>query len=296
MRPTISEDVDLMAGGWLDKLKDIFHIDLSRLKSLVHIQINITTNISSGNKCEIVEGNEQSARIDINLPHLSKDDESRLKEILRSDAFSDVGHFVQGKTLELIEAFQETERSPDIQKELLYFRGKIPDEDIPMFRACLFLKKKYDQGVPIHEIKARIMTSYGQRGKNLANLCSAGYLNDWLRPLYESLEKGSPTPIEAVRKFQQVYHNIVDELPWTVFVSRHSPSVQIKSEVLGKIDANLKYGIRWLNIHALGKENLCKLRSVLDELEAERADLHVEITKDEQRMTVRLKVTKLEQS
>lgn len=60
--------------------------------------------------------------------------------------------------------------------------------------------------------------------------------------------------------------DIVDDLPWTVFVSSVMPSAKLVSSIVEKMRRNSELGVRRLNLHALGPSNVKKVARSLPEI------------------------------
>lgn len=272
---------------FLAGLKSLFHFEINFPKLTGFINVNIVNRSPMGNRVETTE-NPPSMTIDI--AGLGDPELRRLKQIV-AEQYGESGSILLAKTRHELEEFRQTEQDERYQEQIRYFQDKIPGGDVHLLRACVFLKMKHDRDESVGELKAQIGMSYGQRGRNLSNLCSAGYLDSYLRPLYEALLEAEGSPEVAKEKFQGIYNSIVNELPWTVFVNRQSSDDQIKAEILSKTESSQKYGIKWINIHGLGQPNVAKIRNVLQVLEQERPDLHKKIVEDETlRIFVRLEL------
>ena len=143
----------------------------------------------------------------------------------------------------------------------------IPDEDLKIWRAALYMRHLFEQRKDIAKLKSDITEKYGEKGKNITNLCSAGYIENLLIPNYESLKEVFKEE-ETIRKhFSKLYSLVVYELTITVFVHFAMKEDEIKQQILDKIEQNMKYGIKFLNIHGIGKSNVKKINEIIDELE-----------------------------
>jgi hypothetical protein len=132
---------------------------------------------------------------------------------------------------------------------------------------------------------------YGPRGRNFANLCTAGYLEDWFLPLHRELLLAYPNdPVAAKTKFLTVYNLVVTELPWTVFICSNTSKAKAISTVVSKINRNLQNGVRFLNLHGLGDTNAKKIASILPEIQKETGAVTARMEQDSSRIFVRLEV------
>jgi hypothetical protein len=130
-------------------------------------------------------------------------------------------------------------------------------------------------------MQAQIVRIYGTRGAHFANLCTADYLENWFLPPYNELLGDNANDAGAARtKFRKFYNNIVDDLPWTVFVSGAMPIAKLIDLVANKMRSNSEIGVRYLNLHALGPANVEKVVTALPEI-IERAEAIVALQEQE---------------
>jgi hypothetical protein len=183
------------------------------------------------------------------------------------------------------------EALPGIEQTAQKFLPIIPVRDHSLLNACLFLRARFDKGVPIGDLKNQIVQVYGARGRNFANLCSAGYLEKWLWPLYEELKRTYPDdPAQARATFQALYNNIVMDLPWTEFVSTRATGATVTAHISSKMNANLQNGVKYLNIHGLGEDNVQKVLRILPEIEKATGAITAHLDNDKTRIFVRLEM------
>lgn len=149
------------------------------------------------------------------------------------------------------------------QEDLKYFEGKIPQDDLYILRAAQYIKTVFDKGGDVENLKNSIRSTHGRRGANICNLYSAGYFNSWIKPMYESISKQDSFTLE---KFHVAYNLVVDHYPFAVFVHRGMSLIEIRSEITRKLDEGRKYGIKILNIHGIGSDNIINITQVAKEL------------------------------
>ena len=146
----------------------------------------------------------------------------------------------------------------DNDELLNYFKEKIPLEDFPILKASLYLRSVLRNGGETRGLKEEISRRYGLRGRNISNLCSAGYFESWVRPAYEEMSK---LPKFTPESFLKVYEEIVLNYPFALFVHHEMSGKDIEESISKKIDLMRKYGISEFNIHGIGGENVEKLKS-----------------------------------
>lgn len=184
-------------------------------------------------------------------------------------------------SLEVLPTIEET------AKQLLPI---IPQKDVPLLYAALYLRTRYRLGEQTGDLKGQIVRVYGTRGAHFANLCTAGYLEDWFLPLYQELLRQSPNDAGIARtRFRKFYNNIVDDLPWTVFVSGTMNTAKLVETVAKKMQQNAEIGVVHFNMHALGRANVKKVARAIPEI-LDRADAIVELQDQQaERIFVRFK-------
>jgi hypothetical protein len=144
---------------------------------------------------------------------------------------------------------------------LSYFKDKIPPDDFDALRSSLYLRDRFKEGAGWEEIsrlKMGIIKVYSRRGRNISDLCSAGYFDTLIRKIYEDTISSGYSKEE----FLLVYNIIIEEGILAVFVSEGMTEKQIEFEIEGKIRRNKEYGLHFLYVHGIGSENLRKIRNV----------------------------------
>jgi hypothetical protein len=238
----------------LDNLTSIVKIDLSKLKEIKLLQID-------NRKTIIVK----DSTLFINTGSISGKEKDLVNGILHQ--YIEEGNvLLEEKSLKLLNEVQQADKKASNQELLNYFKGKIPTTDLEILRASLIIKEIYEMHQPVNNLKADLRQRYGQRGSNISNLTTAGYFISLIKPLYEEMVKQTDFSNE---KFQERYQIIVTQYTFAVFVSSAKSEVEFKKEVEAKIALNKKYGIKQLNIHGLGHQNVEKIEVILQEIKPE---------------------------
>ncbi len=240
----------------LSRLKSIFNIkiDLSKFKE-IHIFSDNT-----GPKYEY--HNHKKITINVSEKVLGKKESSQLKQLLKSAEAGTL--LLEENSKKLLDDFSAVDQEKENRELLKYLKDKIPVGDLQVLRAALYIKNVFERGEKVGELKLQIMQRYGSRGKNISNLCTAGYFTSLIKPLYEEMSK---YPDFALGKFQEAYDVIVTEQPFAVFVSQQMSERELRTEVERKMVINKKYGIRYLNIHGIGEDNVSKILRLLRSME-----------------------------
>ncbi|MBI2405477.1 hypothetical protein HYV21_00270 [Candidatus Microgenomates bacterium] len=243
----------------LDKLSKLINISFPKLKRLGNI------HIASDNKLEkiTVNDNKKVINVTINVEKLESKDIAQLQAILKELVIKNDELVIEDNARKTLEDFSNVDKQRGNQSLLEYFKGKIPSRDIEILRASLYLKSIFERGEPVFQLKQDIMNRFGDRGRNISNLCTAGYFTSQIRPLYEEMYA---QPNFSPEEFFRVYDIIVTESPYAVFISAVMSQEDVKREVLDRIRVGKTYGIKYLNIHGIGEDNVDKISYLLKEL------------------------------
>ena len=259
--------------SFFDKLKEIIKIDVN-LKNVVNININSNNN----NSHEPYEYNEAERKLSINLDNFP--DPEKFGELLRQCVQDDIP-IMENISVEKYIEIKKSEHEPDVVKLLSFFKGKIPESDYDALRSAIYIRKCFRDGVDsstIYNLKGDVINKYGRRGLNICNLCTSGYFENLLIPLYKEIQK-SPTYSDG--KFKELYNTIINEEAFAVFIKSSMPIHEVKNVIEGQIRRNLKYGIKYVNIHGIGYGNISKIKEVISNIEMPSLNIHEEIELDE---------------
>lgn len=233
------------------------NIDLSGLKSVKLLSDN---NIGTGTKLER-DSQQRTLVVRVNKGELKKSPEEleAVKELIRLSVANE-GGIIEEDTEKLIEdvsGFRKNDKNIRFIDEL---KLKIPKKDLPIWEAALYIRSVHVRGVSVDTLIKNLKLRYGDRGNNIAKLCTAGYLEDIILPIYDEL---SNSPDFNVEGFNSRYEIIVTKYPFAVFVAHATPDDEVLKEIRTKIEYNKTYGISTLNIHTIGKDNKNKVLSIL---------------------------------
>lgn len=243
----------------LDKLISIIHFDVSKLKEL-HIG-----NIGSNNKNITVEYHDNRTIICIDPKTVDASEKEKVIQILKI-VLDDQGLILEEVAKKLLDGFALEDKSKVSQDTLDYFKGKLPGQDLEIIRVALFIKSEFQMGHSIDQLKEDIRRRYGSRGNNIVNLYTAGYFNTVIKPLYQEMYAQKDFSITL---FQARYNVIVTQVTFAVFVNKRINAEGLKSEVVRKIELNKKYGIKKLNIHGIGEDNVKKIQDLLNSIKSQ---------------------------
>lgn len=230
---------------WLKLLKGLVS---AKFKNLIQFtaKTHVKTKRNSDNKTSsvsvTVNGNVNVFNITPNKDGLV--DASTLKQLqdVILPAFeSNEILLIEEESKQLLHSYKEFRDEPGNADLLEFFKGKIEQPDLTLLESGLYESHLIATGQldKAQQIKEDIIKRYGQRGKNIINLASAGYYATHIKPLYEALQEQGLSDT-----FLPEYNQIIDEMPFAIFV--HSGITEEKAlELLyEKAEKNIQYGVR----------------------------------------------------
>src|ERR1700694_5161399 len=169
--------------GFLEKLTSLLHleIDISQLKELKVKLIGDKNNVG------LINVVKTEVHLNINAKELEDPVvKKQVMDLLRSEVHEESRPILEARASDIVHELAELNSDQEL---LSYFEGKIPQSDIPILRACLFIKDLHERGKSVDEYLSDVRYRYGQHGANIANLCSAGYFETYIKPMYEELSQ-----------------------------------------------------------------------------------------------------------
>jgi hypothetical protein len=243
-----------------DWLKGLFTV----LPQLKRASLKLLNNIHIGNRIidnrTIIYENKQTI---INLPVTqTAEKEKILYEIPKISAQARAPVILQ-QFDNLAQDINANINSKDDIETIGYFTGKVPPEDVYILQSSIYIKKVFDRGGDIEELKNGLRNRYGSRGINICNLYSAGYFESWIKPLYENFASSDDFRPES---FLEAYELIVNQYPFAIFVHRAMSSKEIEQVADKKIKECLSYGISTLSLHGIGSDNVVTILEAINEI------------------------------
>jgi len=241
----------------LEKLKHIVKLEGCSF-NFINIQVN------SNNTSEKYTSLNGGQTLGINLKKLTTDEKELIKPLF-PQAIADGAILLEDKSIKRIEDIELKERTSDKREILAFFKGKIPHDDYIALRASLYLRMRFQEGADreeIAELKNDIIWRFSRRGRNISDLCSAGYFETLIRTIFEEMERSGYSEQEVL----DTYNLIVEEGTLTVFVSTGMSPDQVSREIEEKIKRNRRYGLHILFIHGIGRTNIETIKGVIYDL------------------------------
>jgi len=242
----------------LDKLKNIFDAKFRDLLANNTIKFfDFSKNVN--NVIELKEGE----KIGLDISKATDDEKRRIKEeILDFIVHNENDIFLTNKTAEKTNKIKRN-LPQDKDKELLsFYRNKLNPDIHKALEGALIVRRAFNNGEDILELKRDISFKYPEFGNNLCNLVTRDYFDEYFKELYDNMfeEEGFD-----IIEYQNEVERIVRSLPYMVFINRHKSYEEFSGEVKFKLDRLKKYGTEKLKLHGLGKNNVEKALRIIEE-------------------------------
>ena len=129
-------------------------------------------------------------------------------------------------------------------------------------------------------MKKDLIKRFGDEGRIICNLCTSGYFDEggYIKQLYGEMSASSDF---EPAKFRGEFKKIVTLSPFAEFVYKDMSEEELAGEINQKLSTYQKYGIKFLAIHGIGKQNVEKIRKIVYELEEQNPDLKPKIAQEE---------------
>src|SRR3989339_1623940 len=213
--------------AWFDKLKALFNFELNSPL----ISVNVTKNSDNAFQDREFVLDENKGQLIINYDKLNLDKKQKLRQIFR-DKVEGGGEIFEINSFKLLSELYNYQKSKGEDKKILdFFSSLIPKEDLEALESSLFLRRKFNEKKDIRKLKEDIRRRFGDRGNNIANLCTAGYFENFLIHLHNSSKE----------RFAELYELIVDKSVCAVFVHGEMSPEQITSQIKNKIAISKRY-------------------------------------------------------
>lgn len=233
---------------WLEKLKSLFNIDINSPL----ISVNIHSNNNSVREDFLYDREKGSLEIYLEKLRLGKREEvDRLIE----EYYREKEILLEKNSSKLLHKLYRYNRENKGNQTLNFFKLLIPKEDFEALEVSMYLRDVYSRGEEIARLKQDITRRFGDRGNNISNLCTAGYFEEFLMPLYNSSKE----------RFEELYEFVISKSVVAVFVHSGMKQDQIPSEISNRLQISVRYGLKFIHIHGIGKHNISVIKRSLEE-------------------------------
>ena len=175
----------------------------------------------------------------INLPQGIKPgtkDFDDIKDELRKQ-FNELNvQFLTEQSDKIVIGFKDFEQSSPYSKIADFFTDKISTTDLQFLRTGLYVRYLSDNGHRDEAIKIKDESIRNNpRARNIINLASAGYFEEYIQPIFENNDKVT---------FDNEYEEVVNYLPEIIFVNNSMTVDKIMSELDKKLALSAQYHLQ----------------------------------------------------
>lgn len=233
-----------------DKIKDIIHPSPPSLLLGYSIHLDSTPHDEEEGLSSIDKRNKI---VTIYINNLSAKESAKLKKAIKDAFGAEKVLLIEKSKVDLINRLYKYDDKND-NRILTFFKAIISDKDWQVLRDSLFLRNEFKNGRPTGQLKSDIISRYGERGRIISNLCTAGYFEETMMPLYNHDQK----------EFYKYYDIAVDRAIAALFVNSSMTVEKISIEITNKLKAAKAYGLSTIHIHGIGDKNILRIKECLD--------------------------------
>lgn len=262
-------------GNPLDKLEQIFKTTLKNInfKSIHGIKI------ASNNKTQVTNN-----IFVINPKDLPPEIAGKVRDVIQG-VYEDKVELLEEGTSKKLADYTSKIATPENQAVIEFFKGRLSQEDMVLLQSSLYLRTVFNTGGDYASLKTQIVERYHARGASVSNLCTAGYFESLIIPMFEELERNERLPDEA---FRSIYDDIVTNYPFAVFINQRMTNEEVEESIMKKMEANKKNSSMRLNIHGIGEKNIELIFKILAEIEKKSKIARKKIDQSGYALTVKL--------
>ncbi len=245
--------------NFLDKLKNFFQARDTKISiSFKFVDIKVNKNDYSK---KILVLNKTGEVEKLNLGALDKESDREFAELFTQAESGTL--FLNEGTNKLIESAKETLGENDSKSLIDFFSGKIPPDDLRILKSAVVLRKQFKEGKDVSIYKHQLSGIYGSKANTICNMCTAGYFEDFLMPLYGTMSKGENFKTED---FTIAYMQLIQDFPIAIFINSSMGLEDLEKIIRARIESNKKYEISYLNIHGIGRSNINAISTIVAKL------------------------------
>lgn len=190
----------------------------------------------------------KSKILEIVAPELGKVNKQLLLKLIK-EHWNEVGLLVKQTTSDKLDSYNDYTSNNTDEKTLKFFSGILTANDYSALKMSLFLRSLSEKGKNVYNYKIDIRDRYKERGANIANLCTAGYFEEFMK-LYLKIPK---------EEFFEYYELVVGVKARALFVHSKMNGKEIEKEVNKKVDQAAKYHLGYFRVHGRGKTNVAAI-------------------------------------
>ncbi|MBX7204292.1 MAG: hypothetical protein K1X81_02600 [Bacteroidia bacterium] len=239
----------------LDVDIDAIHRYLKKSGVTVIFDVDGETEATAVGSLYSWEPKDKILTISLPVAHTSQRKKTAVFKIIRK-IHNDGGLLWKKSKSEVLQTFGEYQKEDPDQETLEFFKPILPIDDFNALKLSMFLRYEDKKGNKnnVQRFKNDIRNRFGDRGGNIANLCTAGYFDEELKSLYLRIPR---------EEFKEYYEMVVGDKARALFIHHDMGVDEIDAEVEKMFLKATKYHMGDFKIHGKGADNVKTLREFI---------------------------------
>ena len=235
--------------SFFEKVKGIIPPKIS--KNLIDYEIKLDSSPSKvGDKYSF---DIKKKLVTIFLGSLSAKEKRTLKTAIKNSFDEGAVILIEESKKDLLQRLYKYDNKEDNQI-LTFFQPILSFPDYQVLRDALFLRSEFKNRKSVTTLKGDIRSRYGERGVAISNLCTAGYFEETMIPLYNANQT----------EFWKYYDIAVERGITALFVNAGMTVDKIGEEINRRLISAKSYGLRKIDIHGIGDNNIKKIKECIE--------------------------------
>lgn len=216
------------------------------------LNFNVKLDFSSSQKDKKFRIIKQDNLVIFFVKNLSPKEQKILKRTIKKHFNGDELYLIEETKIPLLDRLYKYNNAKDNQI-LAFFKPHLSDLDWQALRDSLFLRNEFNNHNNISIYKSDIIMRYGERGNTISNLCTAGYFEEVMIPLFN----------KSIREFWEYYDLAIDRGITALFVNAGMTIEKIQHEIKRRLISAKSYGLPFIHIHGIGKKNIENIKKCI---------------------------------
>lgn len=188
---------------------------------------------------------------------------------------------------------EEAKNDPEIGEILSYF-DFLGEKDTQLLRRGLSIRKAWEDDsiyIPqdqMEDWKRDLERKFGEHGSTVANFCSSGYYD--LGDVMQYIMDGILQEYSDADKVRSLYHNILENEPFVVYVGKYDnpwpTSVDVREKL--KQHDSYPYEVPFVDLRAQGYRNMRVAEQAIEHLREEIPDTAIETRHSDKEFVFRI--------
>jgi hypothetical protein len=214
---------------------------------------DVKLNFSKKSGLKLFDINHPDKLLTIYVNRLSIKEERNLKASIKKHFELDNIYLIEESKTALLERLYSYNDKRDNQI-LAFFKPILSGLDWQALRDSLFLRNEFKLRNNVGQLKNDIVLRYGERGNVISNMCTAGYFEETMIPLYNNSSK----------EFWAYYDMAIDRGITALFVNGKMTVAKIKEEIKRRLIQAKAYGLPYIHIHGIGQKNINNINECIE--------------------------------